>query len=31
MMRVEGIKGKNGGGMDDEDGGDWREGEWRNG
>ena len=30
-MRVEGIEGKESGGMDDEGGWDWREGEWRNG
>ena len=31
MMRAEGIRGMDGGGMDDKGGVDWREGEWRNG
>ena len=31
MMGGEGIGGKEGGGMHDKGGGDWREREWRNG
>ena len=31
MMRGEGVGGKEGGGMHDKGGGDWREREWRNG